>query len=67
MVQDQPMSDVVERTMQYLGLVGIEPREGYAIPNRRFPTQQVCDECGALVPPSRQAHHTAWHLQHVQR
>lgn len=60
------MNHALKRTMQYLGLVAVEPREGYAIPNRRFPARQVCNECGALVPPSRQAQHTDWHLQHAR-
>lgn len=61
------MSDALRRTMQYLGLVAIEPRDGFTIPNRRFPNQQMCDECGAMVPPSRQEQHIAWHDQHVRR
>ena len=52
------------RVLQYLGLAAVPPQDGYTLPDRRFPRQQVCSECGAVVPPSRQDQHTRWHLQH---
>lgn len=54
--------------MEYLGLVAVEPRDVFTIPNWRFPTQQVCDQCGAVLPRSRQGgQHADWHEQQMKR
>lgn len=61
------MGGLKTRTMQYLGLVAVQAREGFTIPNKSFPALQVCDQCGAVVPRSSQEKHTSWHQQQQHR